>query len=183
MRIHICSILVKLRFVNLSRAKYALLQVVSKSPVCLSLVDKSVMIQERRDIILQLMSPPVPVMTDIISPVGGHRRDSFFSHDPGEISQCSQALILPCAPAAAEHHGIVIIFPDPGMVFRHIVQKALHRIVIERAVHPPVIIIGRVVDPRKCHQPAEKLRSSEVHDRRMCIFSCIKGITSSTRYL
>ena len=53
------------------------------------------------------------------------------------------------------------------MIIRHIGKKALDGIVIERAVHPSVIIMGGVVDPRQCEHAAEKFRSSEKDDRRV----------------
>ena len=53
------------------------------------------------------------------------------------------------------------------MVLGHIGEKTLYGIIVERAVHPAVIIIGRVIDAGQREHAAKELRPSEKENGRM----------------
>ena len=87
-------------------------------------------------------------MTDVAAPIVDQGFDPLPVQYFLQIAQCSVTLILPWTSAAAHYYKRAVVFEDPGVVLRHIGKKAFHRIVIESAVHPPVVITGGVVNAR-----------------------------------
>ena len=111
------------------------------------------------------MLPPGPVMADILSPVVDHGTDPLAMQYFVKVSQSPVTLILPGSPAAAHKYQGTVVLADPWMILRHIRKETLHRIVVQRTVHPAMVIVRRIIYPGKRDQTVKQLRPPEKRDR------------------